>query len=392
MPAMPSCVAPDCTETERPSALEPAVVVLGAVTAEGATARVQTLLRLDSRPSCGTWRATALPRVFDDPKTTATLRTIPLPDAALRLLALWKARTKRTAAHELIFSTVSGKPISPNNVLRRWVWPACEAADLPRVTWLTFRRTYSSWAHDKGVSAKVVALIMGHTKVDTTMNVYTQIPHGAARAAADRVGSRIVQNCSDHCGSPVWTTFATGSSVRHDCRLVIKQALTRTPSGIYSDHSINSVTQTAPIDVFARASGVQRSPEPLCSSRSACRGRCETCAAHLLPHSQRQRESGDPPQCADAACSRATSRVVTDGGGKVRGSVGRNRRRRSRGTFLVDATRKRSGAWWRDRLQAALRDHQWPARCHSWTHPRERCRLPRLRLKATSFERCMWCA
>ena len=62
---------------------------------------------------------------------------------------------------------------------------------------LTFRRTYSSWAHDKGVPAKVVALIMGHTKVDTTMNVYTQVLDGAARTAADRVGSelfRIVQD------------------------------------------------------------------------------------------------------------------------------------------------------------------------------------------------------
>jgi integrase len=134
-------------------------------------------------------RAAVYEGVFDDPKTTASLRTIPLPDAALRLLAAWKARTKRTAAHELIFSTVSGKPISPNNVLWRWVWAACEAADLPRVTWLTFRRTYSSWAHDKGVPAKVVALIMGHT-------IYTQVLDGAARAAADRVGSelfRIVQ-------------------------------------------------------------------------------------------------------------------------------------------------------------------------------------------------------
>jgi integrase len=134
--------------------------------------------------------------VFDDPKTRASLRTIPLPDAALQLLTAWKARARRTAADELIFSTVSGKPISPNNVLRRWVWRACQAADLERPTWLTFRRTYSSWAHDKGVPAKVIAQMMGHTKVDTTMNVYTQVLDGAARVAADRVGSelfRIVQ-------------------------------------------------------------------------------------------------------------------------------------------------------------------------------------------------------
>jgi hypothetical protein len=66
-------------------------------------------------------RAAVYEGVFDDPKTTAGLRTIPLPDAALRLLAAWKARTKTTAAHELIFSIVSGKPISPNNVFRRWL-------------------------------------------------------------------------------------------------------------------------------------------------------------------------------------------------------------------------------------------------------------------------------
>jgi integrase len=42
----------------------------------------------------------------------------------------------------------------------------------------------------------VIAQMMGHTKVDTTMNVYTQVLDGAARGAADRVGSelfRIVQ-------------------------------------------------------------------------------------------------------------------------------------------------------------------------------------------------------
>ncbi len=40
----------------------------------------------------------------------------------------------------------------------------------------------------------------GHAKVDTTMNVYTQVLDGAARSAADRVGSelfRIVQKSGE---------------------------------------------------------------------------------------------------------------------------------------------------------------------------------------------------
>jgi len=44
------------------------------------------------------------------------------------------------------------------------------------------------------VPAKVVAQIMGHTKVDTTINVYTQVLDGAARVAADRVGSELFRS------------------------------------------------------------------------------------------------------------------------------------------------------------------------------------------------------
>lgn len=126
---------------------------------------------------------------FDEPKTDASRRLIPMPDVALELLRAWRDSTSRKAPEDLIFSTVSGKPISPNNVLRTWVWPACKAAGLQRATWLTFRRTFSSWAHQKGVAPKVVAAIMGHAKVDTTLNVYTQVLDGAAREAADRVAS-----------------------------------------------------------------------------------------------------------------------------------------------------------------------------------------------------------
>jgi len=41
----------------------------------------------------------------------------------------------------LVFATRTGKPIAPNNVLRRWVFPACEAVGASRASWLTFRRT-----------------------------------------------------------------------------------------------------------------------------------------------------------------------------------------------------------------------------------------------------------
>jgi integrase len=48
---------------------------------------------------------------FDTPKTQAGIRQIPLSDAALKLVADWRARIKKIDAAALVFSTGSGKPI-----------------------------------------------------------------------------------------------------------------------------------------------------------------------------------------------------------------------------------------------------------------------------------------
>jgi integrase len=140
---------------------------------------------------CLTVREAVYEGWFDTPKTEAGVRQIPLSDGALKLVADWRTRAKRTEPDALVFSTWSGKPISPNNVLRQQIFPACEKLGLKRATWLTLRRTYSSWAHEKGVPGKVVAQLMGHAKVDTTLNVYTQVIDGALRTAVDKVGSEL---------------------------------------------------------------------------------------------------------------------------------------------------------------------------------------------------------
>ena len=129
--------------------------------------------------------------MFSTPKTEAGLRQIPLSDAALGFIGDWKPRAGRTEAEALVFATRTGNSLSPNNVLRRIIFPACKALNLPNATWLTFRRTYSSWSHDKGVPGKVIAQLMGHANVDTTLNVYTQVLDGSLRAAVEKVGSEL---------------------------------------------------------------------------------------------------------------------------------------------------------------------------------------------------------
>jgi len=128
---------------------------------------------------------------FDTPKTKAGERVLPLSVPVLALLQDWKRQSKRVAPTDLVFGTRTGKPASPNNVLRRHIFPACDNLGLSRATWLTFRRTYSSWSHDRGVPDKVTAALMGHSNVYTTLNVYTQVVDDSKRLAVEKIGHEL---------------------------------------------------------------------------------------------------------------------------------------------------------------------------------------------------------
>jgi integrase len=146
---------------------------------------------VDTRASTLTVREAVYDGVFSTPKTEAGMRQMPLSSVARELIEAWKRRAISTDADALVFATGAGTSISPNNILRRAVFPACKKLGLPNATWLTFRRTYSSWSHDKGVPGKVVAQLMGHANVDTTLNVYTQVLDGSLRTAVEKVGSEL---------------------------------------------------------------------------------------------------------------------------------------------------------------------------------------------------------
>jgi len=159
---------------------------------------------IDEGAALLTVRESVYDGVFGTPKTEAGKRVIPRSTAAVHVLQTWRQHVETPKPDGLVFSTRTGGSISPNNVLRRMVVPACEAAALPHASWLTFRRTYSSWAHDKGVPGKVVAQLMGHANVDVTLNTYTQVLDGSLRAAVDTIGTdlfTIVHKPGD--GTPV---------------------------------------------------------------------------------------------------------------------------------------------------------------------------------------------
>ena len=96
---------------------------------------------VDDEEQCITIREAVYEGIFDTPKTVASRRCMPLSAAGVQLIQEWRAVARRTGSEDLVFATRCGKPICPNNILRRWVAPACATLGLSRASWLTFRRT-----------------------------------------------------------------------------------------------------------------------------------------------------------------------------------------------------------------------------------------------------------
>lgn len=100
------------------------------------------------------------------PKTKKGYREIPVHPWVLAVLEDW-IRLSSKRAEDLLFGTRKNRPENPDNILRRHVYPACRALGVPNANWLTLRGTYSTWAHEQGVSARTIADILGHAKVNT---------------------------------------------------------------------------------------------------------------------------------------------------------------------------------------------------------------------------------
>jgi|SoiMethySBSTD1v2_1073268.scaffolds.fasta_scaffold360489_3 hypothetical protein len=66
---------------------------------------------------------------------------------------------------------------------------------LPSVSWLTFRRTFATWADQNGMSAKQRGELMGNS-ADVNALVYTQVIDGALRSAVERVSGELFSDCS----------------------------------------------------------------------------------------------------------------------------------------------------------------------------------------------------
>ena len=126
------------------------------------------------------------------PKTEAGARQIPLSENSVAPARGMEGPTQEHGAGGAGVLDAAGHAHFAEQRAASVDLPGLQALGLPHATWLTFRRTYSSWSHDKGVPGKVVAQLMGHANVDTTLNVYTQVLDGSCGTPSRKSAA----NCS----------------------------------------------------------------------------------------------------------------------------------------------------------------------------------------------------
>lgn len=114
-------------------------------------------------------------RFIGTPKTKNAYRTISLdPSATSQLKAYKRSQSVVPSASDLIFHNQEGFIMSlmkPNH----WMESILKKTDLPRITIHGLRHTFASIQSADNVNAKAVQLQLGHSDIETTLNIYTHL-------------------------------------------------------------------------------------------------------------------------------------------------------------------------------------------------------------------------
>jgi integrase len=100
----------------------------------------------------------------------------------------WRENPK---ARDLVFPSRTGGPMNRDNLSRRYFKPLARAARLPEQTTLyTLRHTFATLWLESEDNPKVLQEILGHSRIDVTLNVYSHVLPHIQHDAMDRFFGR----------------------------------------------------------------------------------------------------------------------------------------------------------------------------------------------------------
>ena len=109
-------------------------------------------------------------QILTTPKTKSSIRKVPLPEKTADMI---KSMPKSDS--KLLFpDEKSGGFIFRNRPLKR-ILSLCDKLNITRITFHGLRHTYATRLFELNVQIKTVQKLMGHSDIQTTMNIYTHV-------------------------------------------------------------------------------------------------------------------------------------------------------------------------------------------------------------------------
>lgn len=136
------------------------------------------------------------------PKTQASNRVISLDTMTISILKSWKHEQKKElfilgfnalASDQLVFSNSKNKMIN-NTVIASKLKKIAQQAGIYCITLHGFRHTHASLLFNAGVDIKQVQARLGHSKVQTTLDIYTHVVKNKADKVADKFAEYVNSN------------------------------------------------------------------------------------------------------------------------------------------------------------------------------------------------------
>jgi integrase len=124
-------------------------------------------------------------------KTATSKKNLPLSHYVVSTLESWLQKSKYQEVDDWVFSSPRSHgryPYWPAMLLTRTIRPAAVRAGIEkRVTWHTFRHTYSTMLVANGENVKVIQELMRHASSRSTLEIYSQARPADKRAAQQRI-------------------------------------------------------------------------------------------------------------------------------------------------------------------------------------------------------------
>jgi len=130
-------------------------------------------------------------RLLQEPKTKESCRVIPIPSAIIKQLKSHIAKQKEKlirngipySPDKLLFTTDSLGFIDDRNLLRAWQ-RVLKKANIRYRNFHTIRHTYATKLFENGIPLKTVSILLGHSDIKITANIYTHVmPREKEKAA-----------------------------------------------------------------------------------------------------------------------------------------------------------------------------------------------------------------